>query len=145
MTITEIWIILAVIFFILELATTTFFLVWLGIGSLAAALTSYLRYPTQIQILIFLIIGILLIILARPLLQKTLTKTPNTRVGTERVIGQEVTVTQKITPNHAGKIITSGDIWTAISQETIEIGETAIVDKIDGTKLMVHKKKETEN
>ena len=55
-----IWIFIAVIFVILELITTTFFLVWFGIGALAAAILNYLGFDIYVQFSVFVIVSSLL-------------------------------------------------------------------------------------
>ena len=48
-----IWITLMVVFFIMELVTASFFLVWFGVGSIVAIILNYLGFNPYIQFIGF--------------------------------------------------------------------------------------------
>ena len=57
-----VWLVLAGIFFIVEIATTGFLVFWLGIGSLFAMITSFFTENLIIQMVVFITTSTLLII-----------------------------------------------------------------------------------
>ena len=61
----EFWIILAIIFLIGELLTGGFYLLSIGMGSLAAAILNYLHFSITIPIVAFILITIIFIIISR--------------------------------------------------------------------------------
>ena len=57
----EFWIILAIAFLIGELLTGGFYLLSIGLGSIAAAILNYLQFDITIQIIAFIIITLIFI------------------------------------------------------------------------------------
>ena len=55
------WLIVAGIFFIIEMATVGFLMFWLGIGALLAMITSFLTSSIVIQTIVFVVISGILI------------------------------------------------------------------------------------
>ncbi len=84
----------------------------------------------------------MLIILTRPLVKRILNKKIEA-TNADRSIGKEASVTSEIN-NVLGKgqVNLSGQIWSARSSDdsVINVGETVIVEKIDGVKLIVSRK-----
>jgi len=136
----EFWLILAVIFILGELLTGTFFLVSLGIGSAFAGLANYLNFDYRIQLLVFVIISLICIILSKPIASKLTTNSPSKKSNSDRLIGEEVLVTEEIRKDKLGSVKHSGDVWRAESDENISVGQKAIVTSIAGVKLIVKKK-----
>ena len=75
-----IWLVLAGIFFIVEIATTGFLVFWLGIGSLFAMITSFFTENLIIQMVVFITTSTLLIIFTKPVVKKFLIKDEDTVV-----------------------------------------------------------------
>lgn len=57
----------------------------------------------------------------------------------DRVVGKTAIVTKRISASSYGEVKVLGSIWTAASDEVIEVGMHAVVKKIDGVKLLVSK------
>ncbi len=60
------------------------------------------------------------------------------RTGAGTVIGEEGVVRDPLDP--VGTVQLPGELWTAVADETIPVGEHVVVDKVDG--LRVHVKRE---
>lgn len=60
-----IWITLMVVFFIMELVTASFFLVWFGVGSIVAIILNYLGFNPYIQFIGFAVSSFILILSTR--------------------------------------------------------------------------------
>ena len=68
------WLILSGFFFVLEMITVGFLVLWLGIGALLAMITSFITDNIFIQTLVFVVSSIILIFFTKPLIKKFLKK-----------------------------------------------------------------------
>ena len=135
----EFWIILAIVFLIGELLTGGFYLLSIGLGSIAAAILNYLQFDLTIQIMAFIIITLIFIFISRPLYKRLNKNTADKKSNTERLIGLKAKVTEDIGPHKIGTIKVKGEVWKAISDEEISEGEEVEIIEIEGVKLKVKK------
>ena len=119
-----IWIFIAIIFIILELITTTFYLVWFGIGSLVAAILNYLGFDIYVQIASFIIVSAVLIL--------------STRKFAERLIGMNAKVLRQIDET-TFVVSVAGEEWSAHSNDSIDVGNIVKVVGIDSIILIIEK------
>ena len=135
-----IWLILAGIFVIAEIATVGFLIFWLSLGSLCAMITSFFTDNIIIQTAVFLVTSALFIFFTRPLAKK-LDKTDNPLVTNAfSIIGKRAIVIKEINPNQGvGQIKIDGQVWTAKStnEEFISEGTEVLILSIDGVKAVV--------
>jgi len=134
------WIILFTGCLFLEIVTSGFYLMSVGIGAAAAAIASQMSPDPTIQLIIFTVITIICLIASRPFANLLTRGSPDKKATTDRFIGKVGVVTEVINPNDSGMIKISGESWRAISKETISVGESVIVEKVKGVKLKVRKK-----
>ena len=136
-----IWLVLAGIFFIVEIATTGFLVFWLGIGSLFAMITSFFTENLIIQMVVFITTSTLLIIFTKPVVKKFLIKDEDTVVtNVYSIIGKKAIVIQDIDNlKSTGQVKIGGEIWSAQSESNDIISKDTEVEivKIDGVKLIV--------
>lgn len=132
-----IWIFIAAVFFILELITTTFFLVWFGVGSIVAAILNYLGFDIYIQFAGFIIVSIILILSTRKF-AATITPEPTKKTTAERLIGMHGKVIKKL-PNNSFIVNVAGEEWTSCSDDSVDVGDTVKVVGIDSIKLIIEK------
>lgn len=133
----EFWIIFAIVMFILELITLTFFMFSLGVGSVCAAISTYYGYDLLTQIVVFIIATIICIVVFKPLSKRLYKNNSDKKSNTERFIGNTAIVTSKITPTTTGNVIIENETWLAVSDKTIEVDTQVTVIKIEGIKLVV--------
>lgn len=135
-----IWLILAGIFVIAEIATVGFLIFWLSLGSLCAMITSFFTDNIIIQTAVFVVTSALFIFFTRPLAKK-LEKTDNPLVTNAfSIIGKKALVIKEINPNQGvGQIKIDGQVWTAKStnEEIISEGTEVLILSIDGVKAVV--------
>ncbi len=138
-----IWLILAGIFVIAEIATVGFLIFWLSLGSLCAMITSFFTDNLIIQTAVFVITSALFILCTRPLAKK-LSKTDNVLVTNAfSIIGKKAIVIKEINPKlGVGQIKIDGQVWSAksTSEEIISEGTEVFVLCIDGVKAVVSTK-----
>ena len=135
-----IWLILAGIFVIAEIATVGFLIFWLSLGSLCAMITSFFTDNIIIQTAVFVVTSALFIFFTRPLAKK-LDKTDNPLVTNAfSIIGKKAIVVKEINPTlGVGQIKVDGQVWSAKSngEEIISEGTEVSILSIDGVKAVV--------
>lgn len=134
-----IWLVLLVVFLVLELSTVTMVSLWFAAGSLAALLVSIFGGALWLQILLFLAVSGLLLALLRPLVRKYLTP-KITATNIDSVIGTRGLVTAPIDNVSAtGQVKLGPMVWTARSTSGDPIAEGTLVqvDRIEGVKVYV--------
>lgn len=133
------WLIVAGIFFIVEIATTGFLIFWLGIGALLAMITSFITNSIVAQTIVFVVTSCILIPLTKPLADKFINK-KTVATNSYSLINKHGIVTMDINPIEAtGQVKVNGEIWSAKSQDEsiIPQGTEIEVLDIDGVKLIV--------
>ncbi len=132
------WFIAFIVLLVLELVTVNLVSIWFAIGSVCAFITTFFTDSIIIQVGVFIIVSIIALILTKPIVKKF---KANEVIPTnlDRVIGKRAEVIKKITEDEYGEVKVMGSVWTACSNETLEVGQKVKVKKIDGVKLIVSK------
>ena len=138
---TSTWTIIFLILLFVELITINLVSIWFAIGALFSAIVSIFTDSVLIQFLAFLLVSIVTLIITKPVVKK-INKKKFTPTNLDRVIGQQGVVTKKISKDSYGLVKVLGSIWTATSDDFIDVGSRVIVQKIDGVKLIVKKKED---
>lgn len=139
----ELWVLWLIIIFILivaEVSTVNLVSIWFIASGIVSMIISIFYDNFFLQFAVFVILGILLLLTTRSFLEKLMKAKEDTKTNLDRILGSTAIVTEKISKNEIGEAKVEGKKWSAISKETLEIGEEAIVEKIDGVKLIVRKK-----
>ncbi|MBQ8131747.1 MAG: NfeD family protein [Bacilli bacterium] len=136
---TMFWGVLFLIFLFIELVTINLVTIWFAIGSLITLfVTIFIECNVFVQTIIFIVTSLISLIVTKPLLRKF--KVVNFEpTNSDRYIGKKGDVIKRITPKEKGEVKVLGTVWTAISDETLEVGDEIEVIKIDGVKLIVKK------
>ena len=133
------WLILMVVFLILEAATVTLVSLWFAAGSLAAMAAAWLGGALWLQVSIFLAVSAIALTALRPLARKYFTPRL-TATNVDSVIGSTGLVTVPIDNLSAtGQVKLGGMVWTArsTSGDPIPEGTRIRVDRIEGVKVFV--------
>lgn len=141
-----VWLILAVVLFVIEGATVQLVCIWFACGALFAMLASFVWAPLWVQLLIFLVTSIAVLIIGRPLLLERLARRKEP-TNHDRVIGQVGVVLERIDNiEQTGRVSANGLDWTARSErgEVIPPKTRVLVKYIDGVKLIVEPLREQE-
>ena len=99
---------------------------------------AYIGMSPALQMVGFLLGSLLTVFIFRPLL-KDYMNTPRIRTNYDALIGQEALVIDPIKRDSLGQVKVSGQVWTADSEEPIEVNERVKVLRIEGVKLIVEK------
>ena len=139
LTMTTFWLIVMVMFLVVEAATVGLVCIWFAVGSLAALLAAMCGAQLWLQIVLFLVVSAATLYFTRPLVKRYV----NSKVeptNADMVIGKECRVTETV-DNIAGTgaVYVDGKTWTARSEndEVIQAGTLVTAKSIDGVKLIV--------
>ena len=141
---TVIWIVLLVLFLILEGVTVQLVSAWFALGALCALLANLCGVGVIWQIVLFLIVSAICLIATRPLVKK-MTATKIQKTNADRCIGAEAVVLEEINNlKSTGLVKAMGNTWTARAEDGSVIPKDAvvIVRKMDGVKLIVSQQSE---
>ena len=140
-----VWVILLVLFVVIEVLTMGLTTIWFAGGALVAAITAALRLPAYIQIATFIVVSFVLIIFTRPIAVRYFNK-DRVKTNAESIVGKKAIVTGAIDNIKAsGQVTVAGMEWSARSLSddiTIEEGKVVTVVAISGVKLIVEERKE---
>ena len=137
------WLLVAIIFFIIEILTPgIFFFTCLGIGALVAMIVSLFTRLIMVQGLVFVISSVVIIYFLKPILNKYFSS-KEVKSNVDSLLFKEGIVVEKIVGDKiAGLVKVNNELWRAFSvnKETINKDEEIVVEKIDGNHLFVRKK-----
>ena len=143
MEIWHIWVIIALIFVIVEIFTSGFAVMCISIGALFGAIVSALDWEFKWQILVFAIGTIVALLTIRPLVYKLFyNKSRDVKTNAEALIGRRAITTERIEGElHPGRVKVDGDEWKAISLEAepIEVGEAVEITTLNSIIVTVKK------
>ena len=134
-----IWLVLLVVFLIVEASTVTVVSLWFAAGALAALLASLLGAAPWLQILLFLAVSAGLLIALRPLVRRFI-HPKLTATNVDSVIGAMGVVTASVDNISAvGQVKLGAMEWSARSTSGAPIpqGTLVKVDRIEGVKVFV--------
>ena len=131
-----VWLAVIIILAVLESMTINLTTIWFVASGLVALLLSFITDSYLIQFGVFVVLGVILLITTKPLLEKSL-KQKKQPTNIERIIGMSGVVTEKITKTKNGEVKVDGKKWTAYADETIDENSIVKVLKINGVKLKV--------
>ena len=137
----QIWLIIAGVCFIIEMATVGFFVFWFGIGALFAMITSIISPDNLVlQCAIFVISSVILLFLTKPFVDKITKKDKKVQTNAFSNIGKKGIVTQDINPTLGiGQVKVANEVWSAKTEDgsIIEKGSQIKIVKIEGVKAVV--------
>ena len=134
-----VWLLVAVIFGVVEAATVQLMSIWFALGAVAAMVSALLGASVWVQFGVFLAVSILVLAFTRPLVKKVL-KVGRVHTNADSLVGRIAAVTVEISgPGEVGRVLVDGQDWAAVSEEGIPIapGERVLVKGIEGVKLVV--------
>ena len=133
------WLIIILILSFVEIITVNLVTIWFVASAGVALLLSLFVDSFYIQFLVFGIVGLIIMVLTRPILRKFLSKDKE-KTNLDRVVGMSGICTEEISSkNDVGEVKVDGKKWSAISSSKILKGEEVIVTEISGVKLKVKK------
>jgi membrane protein implicated in regulation of membrane protease activity len=136
-----VWLIIAVVFAIVEVLTLTLVLGMLATGAAVAALVASLGAAEIWQLVAFAGVSALLLGLVLPFARKHRNAPPTMKSGTARLIGTQAITLTDVTTAVGGRVRIGGETWTArpyAVEQVIPAGEWVDIKEIDGATAVVH-------
>ena len=133
------WLIAGLVLLILELFTTTFFLMWIAAAAFIAAGAAYLTIDAPgVEWAVFTVSGVVLLILTRPL-ARSIHGSVTFPSNVDHFLEKRAYVLETIDNDaNTGRVRIESDEWRARSTgRTIAEGEYAIVKRVEGASLIV--------
>jgi len=134
---TLIWLGVALLALVVELASVSFILLFAAVAALVAAALVQIGAPLPVQIVVFAALSLLLPVLLR---QRLLERISGRGVlsRTDSLIGVEARVTEPLDPVlGTGRVLAGGQDWAARSAVPVAAGSTVRVTGADGITLLV--------
>ena len=135
------WLVLVIILSVIEIATVSLVSIWFVASGIVVMILSFFIGDVAIESTIFALLGILLLLVTRPIVAKLKSK-DNAKTNLDRIIGEDAIVTEDITKNSVGEVKIDGKRWSTISKDKCLKGDTVKVLRIDGVKLIVEKEED---
>ena len=143
MEIWQIWVIAALLFFIVEIFTSGFAIACLSVGCLFSAVGAALKLSMTWQVALFALGAFLAFIFIRPFVLKLMDKKSQTTVTTnmDNLIGRKAIVTERIEKDGYGRVKIDGDDWKARLEDDgeAEVGEKVTILSNESIILTVKK------
>ena len=133
------WLLVAVIFGVIEAATVQLMSIWFAVGAVAAMAAALLGVGVWGQVVVFLVVAAVVVVFTRPLVKKVL-RVGQVHTNADSLIGRIGAVTVDIAgPGEVGRVLVDGQDWSAISEDGCPVarGEKVLVKAIEGVKLVV--------
>ena len=139
----HIWLIIALILFIMEIFIPSFVLFNFGIGAVVGSLAAGLNLSLEWQIVLFSVATLMSFFLIRPVMKKYAYKrSDGFKTNLDAMVGRQAKVTEEIdNENNRGRVSLDGDIWQARSlyNEIIPTGTTVEIVQLKSIVLIVKK------
>jgi membrane protein implicated in regulation of membrane protease activity len=136
-----IWIVLACLLAVGEIATVSFFLGPFSVGAVVAAVVALAGGGWVGSSIAFLVISVLVLLTLRPVAKRHLRQGPLLRTGTAALLGRSAIVLERIANDEgSGVARIDGEVWTARAfdeDRVIEPGEKVSVIEIRGATALV--------
>ena len=138
-----IWVAIIVVTIIWELSTFDLNCLWFTIGATISLVLSFFPsvFSPVIQLLIFAVLSLILFFALRKWTQKAM-NVPDTPMNINALIGKEVTIIDPIEKGKLGTAKVNEVVWNIEFEDknlTAAAGDTVVVVKVDGNKLVVSK------
>jgi membrane protein implicated in regulation of membrane protease activity len=136
-----IWIVLAALFFVGEIFSAAFFLLWFGVGAAIAGVLALLGVGFGLQLIVFIVVSFALFAVSRRFAERFTKKQP-AGIGADRFTGQPCVVLEEIdNSKNAGRVRLDREEWRAESEsgEVLAPGTRVVVARPSGTHLVVRK------
>lgn len=133
------WLIIGIIFLIIEIVTIGLVSIWFSIG---AFITSFFtKFSLQNQFGIFVLTSLIVLIIFRKM---TLKKLKGKGEELDRITNKEVVIKGKKDKGSCEvyNVYLDGKYWEALSDMELNIGDKVKVEKIKGNKLILKKYRE---
>jgi membrane protein implicated in regulation of membrane protease activity len=140
------WFAIALAFFILEIITPGFVLLWFGVGALAVAVLDLLgMHDLLLQVIVFGVVSIILVALSRTIFKNILMRASpgaSLRTNADALVDRGGRITEEVNAvAGTGRVLVDGQDWLARSEggEIIPVNTSVVVVRYEGARLFVRR------
>ncbi|OQY42568.1 MAG: hypothetical protein B6227_01520 [Fusobacteriia bacterium 4572_74] len=130
------WFLLTLVFIGVELVVPALVSIWFAFAAAILTLISGMIKSPINEFYIFVGLSGFFLILTRPIAKKLLEKRKPIE---SRIFGQDVKISKKIEID-LYEVKLDGKYWRATCDEILEVGDTGVVERVEGNKLILKKK-----
>jgi membrane protein implicated in regulation of membrane protease activity len=134
-----IWLIVAALLAVGEIATTALVLGMVAVAAVAAGMVALVG-GAALQLIAFIVVAVALLGLVRPIARSHLHMPVALRTGTAALVGAHGVVLERVDA-HDGRVKIGGEIWSARAfdeSQVIEPGTSVEVFRIEGATALVY-------
>jgi membrane protein implicated in regulation of membrane protease activity len=134
-----VWLAIALLATLAEVASLNFVLLMFAGGALAAALADALGAPLPIEVVVFGVVSVGLLFVGRPPLVAWSDRTAHHATGVAALVGQTAEVLAEVDPR-GGQVKLAGEVWSARAEgpgSLLPPGTRVTVLRIDGATAVV--------
>lgn len=136
----SIWLIVAIVLLIIELATTIGIFGSLSVAFLVAALVAFLGGSIEIQLAALVLTGVVALLLARHFIPRQGEPSAEQKTNIDALVGQRAVVLEEVSRD-SGRVKLAGEEWSARSfADRFTVGEEVTVARIDGAIAIIEEK-----
>lgn len=133
---TLVWLILIVVFVVLEGMTVSLVSIWFAVGAAAALIASAFSTSVTLQLTVFVVVSAAVLACTRPLVKKQRArKAPP--MNAQSNVGRTASVIAAVTPDVPGRVRLDGVDWRAQCSSPLAVGTLCEVVAVHGTTLLV--------
>ncbi len=133
-----IWFGIIILAAVIEAATMDLSSIWFSVGALFALIVAIFTDLVIVQFIVFIVASVILLLSLRPIFKEHMRKN-EIKTNADALVGKVAVCLKEIKNGERGEVKIEGKIWTAISNEDIEVSEQVTVLAIKGVKLVVRK------
>lgn len=142
MSMTIIWLVVAIVLGVVELMTLGLISIWFAIGAVAAMLASIAGGNIWTQLIVFIVVSGAILFSVRPIAAKYINSNVK-KTNIDALVGRKLIAKTDIDNlKGIGKVDMDGSTWLAVSTDdnvTIHAGEEVVITKVVGAKLIVER------
>lgn len=133
-----IWVAVAVITAIVEIATIEMASIWFTAGALCALIAYAAKAPYWAQIIVFFAVSFVCLVCFRKVCLKWVLKNIRNKTNSDALIGSTVKLTAEIGEDKEGETKINDVVWTVVGKDGFcaQAGEKVKIVAIDGNKLI---------
>ena len=140
------WLILIIVLVVLEIITLGLTTIWFAGGALAGFILSMLDVQPVLQWAAFCVVSLILLFCTRPWALRYFNNQKKEKTNVDSLIGENAVILEEVDNlKGTGKAMVNGLEWSARTEEDgekIEKDTVVTIEKVQGVKLIVRRRKE---
>ena len=134
------WLVFTIIFTIIEFAIPALVTVWFAFAAALTVFVSLITDNMKVEITFFTVVSLLSLIFLRPYARAILSKNKDNfdaeKIDTAIIVKKIVDTSKE---EKVYDVSYKGSIWTALSNELFEVGDTPVISSFKGNKIILKK------